>query len=53
MTVKEIKFEDLKNIGKDEWWGVIYTCPNCNKNVIWNDFNYCPLCGLKIIHKTK
>ena len=33
---------------EDEWFGNIYTCPKCGEQEIWLNFNYCPMCGVKI-----
>ena len=32
----------------DEWYGPIYQCKNCGKVEIWDNFNYCPICGAEI-----
>jgi len=31
----------------------IYKCPSCNICKIFRDFNYCPICGKKIIWISK
>lgn len=33
---------------EDEWYGPIYQCKNCRKVEIWDNFNYCPICGAEI-----
>ena len=38
----------LKTNGKDEWWGIIYTCPECDTDSIWDDFKFCPMCGISL-----
>lgn len=38
------EFED----GKEEWWGMVYKCPNCDDDRIWHKFLFCPSCGIKL-----
>lgn len=33
---------------EDEWYGYVYKCPNCGENRIWNDFAFCPYCGISL-----
>ena len=49
---KEIKFEELKSMGKDEIYCEWFECPVCKdpSSMIEEDSNYCPNCGVKIIH---
>mgnify|MGYP001558308782 CR=1 FL=1 len=44
-----MKISKSKNIGEDdEWYGYIIQCDKCQTRNIWDDFNYCPICGEKI-----
>lgn len=33
---------------KDEWYGDVYQCPNCGERCIWNDSNFCMICGQQV-----
>jgi len=47
-------FVDQSSMIMDEWWGYVYKCPYCDSNVIWQDFKFCPICGIKThFHKIK
>jgi len=43
-----MKTTKVKYITEDEWYGKIFTCKKCDKEFIWEDFKYCPMCGLEI-----
>ena len=46
---KEIKISYIKDdTGKDEWWCNWFKCPNCKKDDIMCEFNFCPKCGVKL-----
>lgn len=34
--------------GTDEWYCRWFRCPNCKKNWIYVQSNYCPNCGVKL-----
>jgi len=33
----------------DEYTGKFYECPQCEEYVVYEDTNYCPHCGVKIV----
>jgi hypothetical protein len=55
---RQVTITEDHNLGQDEWWCYWYACPNCNvvdsangyqSGFITDFFNYCPMCGYKII----
>jgi len=45
---KNVTITDVNKFVDDELYGSWYKCPECGDTYIFNDFNYCPMCGCKI-----
>jgi predicted RNA-binding Zn-ribbon protein involved in translation (DUF1610 family) len=41
INVKEVEMQN-------EWFGYLYKCEDCGEVEIWQDFKYCPNCGVGV-----
>lgn len=35
-------------VGKDEWWTMFYSCPECGSQDLASWFKFCPECGVNL-----
>jgi rRNA maturation endonuclease Nob1 len=48
MKVQNISL-DINDVEmQDEWFGYLYKCVKCEEVWIWQDFKYCPNCGVTV-----
>lgn len=49
----EIELDEKDQVGYDELYDLWYKCKKCGESNIVDWFNYCPMCGVKImVHLT-
>lgn len=44
----DVRKKEFPHLDKEEIYGYIVNCPNCKNRAIFLDYNYCPICGIKI-----